>query len=630
MKCPECGFECLPNDVECLACGIDIVLAAENKEKERIRGLEAAERKAKYDMEFKKELGLIPDDEKQDHGVAQKSSTLEETFKKPPICPKCGMERQPNVPECLRCGVIFQKLEPQHPGGITQPKAPPVLPAGTDIQEKAPLKSPENIVRQEDKTGEIDLADLKMLSDLEKEPEPADTTPEIINEPDEPTLEMESSTPPMMTETTPNVDSSSVSSEGPAAEHPMQQGPASIDVPNLQNDTHAETGNSQQPSISGANDKTEIIQTKIRRSEDRVISGGLSGFAVFRKKSRVTLEKFSGFVLVTSKKLNDKLKTSVIKARDMLNKLSGSKEKSAKILGVMALILVFALATPFGVSYYKTSKIERLKREHAEKLEKIRVDFVTNKDEITQKITLIISNKLFDSAEKEIALYDIPSLQDELVPLKNYLKEIRLYEKAKTIPALEFEQNYNAFSELLRFNSGSQLYHAKQEFYRQKLANNEYSLAESYLTSKSKSLPELKKAIVSIDKALEMYPASKRFILLKKKLLTENLLFYEGNENIVMAVQDDGMGKKLYSNQRKLTIWLKNISQETVYINVQFFTMIGQDKKRYTYNDIGRRFKTKLMPGEQTRGELYFRTRARPEKIVFSHLISGEISRVFP
>jgi hypothetical protein len=58
--------------------------------------------------------------------------------------------------------------------------------------------------------------------------------------------------------------------------------------------------------------------------------------------------------------------------------------------------------------------------------------------------------------------------------------------------------------------------------------------------------------------------------------------------------------------------------------------MIGKDNVKYTYNDVGDAFKSNLAPGEQTRGELYFKTGESPAKVIFNHLVCGEISRSFP
>jgi hypothetical protein len=58
--------------------------------------------------------------------------------------------------------------------------------------------------------------------------------------------------------------------------------------------------------------------------------------------------------------------------------------------------------------------------------------------------------------------------------------------------------------------------------------------------------------------------------------------------------------------------------------------MVGKNGISYTYNDTGNRMSGKLDPGEQTWGELYFRTSASPAKLVFNHLVCGKISREFP
>lgn len=620
MKCPECGFECLPDDVECLACGTHIAAAIENKEKERIRSIEAAQRKAQYDLEFKKELGLIPDDDKKG-APKEGASTLEETFKQQAVCPKCGHPRNEAVGECLRCGVIFDRLTATSNGGRIPPE-PSAPPPPTAAPSSPP---PMTAAGPEDKTSEIDLSLLKPLApDEPANPMPVNDAGQAaeggsVGDHVEPTPSTESVATDIQQAVTGSDDgngddddlSNLTLERGPAPvghEEPVRPLPPA--VPPVQ---------PTEPAPEPSDEKTEIIQ--IRKSGPRK-----------RTPARPKPEgpKLGETIGSAWEKTQELSVTAFSVGWAQFLRLTADKKKTAKVLIALSVIVVLAVATPMGLSFYKTMKIERLKREHAQKLETIRNDFIAHQQEISNKINLMISNNRFDSAEKEIALYDIPLLQNELTPLKNHLTEMRLFEKARMIPAVEFEKNYLAFAELLELNPSSALYKTKKEFYKQKLAASEFSLAESYAKGANKNLTDLNKAVDAIERALALYPTSKTYLSLKRSLLTEKLLYYEGNDKLVMAVQDDGMGKKLYSGQRRLTIRLKNISQETVYINVQFFTMIGTDKTRYTYNDIGRRFKTKLLPGETTQGELYFRTKARPAKVIFSHLIAGEISREFP
>ena len=173
-------------------------------------------------------------------------------------------------------------------------------------------------------------------------------------------------------------------------------------------------------------------------------------------------------------------------------------------------------------------------------------------------------------------------------------------------------------------------YKNQRDLYRLKLAENEYLAAATYLKNDKKNVSDLNTAIRNVEKALSLIPDSSRYQELIKTLLNEKLLFPEGNGKISMAVRDDGMGGRLYSDQRKITLWINNNSHDVVYINVQYITMIGKDDRTYTYNDIGMKFKSNLSPGEQTKGELYFKTRTNPAKIVFNHLVCGEISRTFP
>lgn len=602
MKCPECGFECLPDDLECLACGINIAAAAENKEKERIRSIEAAERKAKYEIEFKKELGLLSDDEKQT--VDRKSATLEETFKKKLTCPKCGAERHAKATDCLRCGIIFEKWgAPVQESGEAVPRQSPVGDVASGPSVQMDENKTQNAIPPEDKTKEIDLKDLEVV-DKSKDSSPESVfPPETLQEEEQPKgpeptgsmVERKQETP---VETEKPVFADLETSSEPGIKPEDQE-------------TSMSTG---QAGVFEDNDKTEIISLKQFNGPKKTVSPAASN----KDKFRAGVSQVYNRIVPSMHKTRDGLRTFL------------KNKRNISILAALVIVLALALMSTFGVSYYDHLKTERVKREHAEKLEKIRLDFVTRKDDISNKIRALILNKLFENAENEIALYDIPALQNDLQPLKNYLKEMTLFEKAKKIPGREFENNYKAFLELYTMAPDNEVYLAKANSYKSKLAEREYNKAKAYVTSKNKSVDNLEQALDYINKSIELFPGSKKFMAVKKTLMAEKLLYYDGNDNILMAVRDDGMGKKLFSNQRKLTIWLKNISQETVYINVQYFTMIGKDNKSYTYNDMGKKFKSKLSPGEQSIGELYFRTRTRPKKLIFNHLIKGEISRVFP
>jgi hypothetical protein len=108
------------------------------------------------------------------------------------------------------------------------------------------------------------------------------------------------------------------------------------------------------------------------------------------------------------------------------------------------------------------------------------------------------------------------------------------------------------------------------------------------------------------------------------------LLFYEGNENVHMAVRDDGLTKGATGGQRKLYVWLKNVGTNPFFVNVEYFTLVGKNKKRYSYNNCSRELVTNLQPGQETGGFLYFYTSSRPAKLIFSHITAGTVSRTFP
>jgi tetratricopeptide (TPR) repeat protein/ribosomal protein L40E len=624
MKCPDCGFECLPDDVECLACGVDIVSAAENKEKERIRSIEAAERKEKYDIELKKELGLIPEDDQLN--IEQvKGTTLEETFKKKPVCPKCGAERHPGTLECFRCGVIFDKLKDGKSSKPT-PKAntvqqtvsiEPVQSVFIEKENESTVNLNFNVIikadgggnlpvvssitmdriTDEDKTDGIDVVDFKLMGS-----EDADSQNDKIHEDNQ------------------------TDSGIPTAEPGVQP---SFEMEN-------ESLNSTLSSEPNVNDLRSSVVSQEKAPDSGIVKK--QGDFVVRKKpvprptmktdSTVTIYKRKFLRITTS--VFEQSTTYINKRINKLIQLCCGNAKNKRIFAGLMILLIFVVLSPVTYSSYKHVKAEHQKREYADKIKDIQIYFLTHRDEITKNIRKIIEDKQFEKAKQAISKYDIPVLSAELIPVKNYLNETKLAEAIKQIPENSYEKYYKTYVELVKLNPENISYKNQRDSYRLKLADSEYLVAASYLKNDKKNISDLNTAISNVEKALSLIPDSSRYQELKKTLLNEKLLFPEGNGKISMAVRDDGMGGRLYSEQRKITLWINNNSHDVVYINVQYITMIGKDDRKYTYNDIGMKFKSNLSPGEQTKGELYFKTRTSPAKIIFNHLVCGEISRTFP
>ena len=580
MKCPECGFEYLPGDEECLACGVHLASAADNKEKERIRAIEANERKERYDIELKKELGLIPADD--DKVEPSKGQTLQEAFKKKPSCPKCGAEKHPDASECIRCGVIFDKYKYGSNGSKTEKPSAPVK------TEPSPVVPPPQWTdREDDKTDEIDLARLDQLL--------TETEPQSIDEFEQP-LEMES-----------------VSLAGTPGS--VVDIPESVAMPK-------QTKNVQEPdsqSVSLDDKKeTEKISKKengTQRFKIRTPQKSDTTWEIYQRKTKTRISSFTTGL----KSLWNSFETSC-----------GGRKKALRNVGILAFVLILIACSPMIYSFSKNViKGFQVRAEMARQKE-VQLNFFSHRDDITNRITKNITERQFQSAENEIAALDIPALKNELRPLKNYLSEIRISEEADRIPENNYEKKFETYSKLVELNSQNDNYRSKREEYRLKYADNEYIKAMSYYNKGKKDPSLLDKSLKTIEKSVALYPGFNKYQSLKTTLIKQKLLFYEGNDKIAMAVRDDGMGKRLFSDQRKLSVWVLNKSQETVYINVQYFTMLGKNGLKYTYNDTGSRLSGKIEPGQQTWGEIYFRTSTSPAKLTFNHLVCGKISREFP
>lgn len=580
MKCPECGFEYLDGDEECLACGVHLASAAENKEKERIRAVEANERKERYDIELKKELGLIPADD--DAVEPGQGKTLQDVFKKKPSCPKCGAERHPEALECIRCGVIFDKYKFGSNGFKTERASTPLKTESSPV-----VPPPQWTDREDDKTDEIDLARLDQLL--------TESNPETFDGLDQP-LEMESRL-------------SKVTSD------PVVEIPATTTISNQTRD------------VQGPDVKPDSLDNKKLAEKNSNKVDGAPRFKIRNpQKSETTWE-------IYQRKTKTRIDSFMTGAKSMWNSFEsycGGRVKALRNVGILIFVLFLIVSSPMIYSF-SIDVINRFQVKAEQKRQnEVQLNFFSHRDDITNRITKNITERQLDSAEKEIAALDIPALKNELRPLKNYLSEIRISEEADRIPASNYEKKFEAYSQLVELNSQNETYRSKREEYRLKFADNEYIKAIGYYNKGKKDPNLLDKSIKTIKKSVDLFPDSNKYKELKSTLIKQKLLFYEGNDKIAMAVRDDGMGKRLFSDQRKLSVWLVNKSQETVYINVQYFTMVGKNGLNYTYNDTGSRLSGKIEPGQQTWGELYFRTSTSPAKLTFNHLVCGKISRDFP
>lgn len=580
MKCPECGFEYLPGDEECLACGVHLASAADNKEKERIRAIEANERKERYDIELKKELGLIPTEDAKIE--PSQGKTLQEAFKKKPLCPKCGADKHPDALECIRCGVIFDKykygsngIKPEIPSTPVKTEPSPVVPP------------PQWTDREDDKTDEIDLARLDQLL--------TETEPQSIDEIEQP-LEMESVS---LTDTPGSVVDIHQSAVMPKQTMDVQE-------PNSQSVSLDDKKGAEK--ISKKGDGAPRFKIRTPQKSDTT-------WEIYQRKTKIRVDSF----VTGLKSMWNSFETSC-----------GGRKKALRNLGFLAFVLILIVCSPTIYSFSKNVIKGFQVRAELERQKEVQLNFFSHRDDITNRITKNITERQLQSAENEIAALDIPALKNELRPLKNYLSEIRISEEADRIPENNYEKKFETYSKLVELNSQNDTYRSKREEYRLKYADNEYIKAMSYYNKGKKDPSLLDKSLKTIEKSVALFPGFNKYQSLETTLIKQKLLFYEGNDKIAMAVRDDGMGKRLFSDQRKLSVWILNKSKETVYINVQYFTMLGKNGLKYTYNDTGSRLSGKIEPGQQTWGEIYFRTSTSPAKLTFNHLVCGKISRDFP
>ncbi len=273
---------------------------------------------------------------------------------------------------------------------------------------------------------------------------------------------------------------------------------------------------------------------------------------------------------------------------------------------------------------------EEARRKLADEYKKTADEYYTNKAEIDAALISIIDRRYFDLFDQKIKKYDIPPLENDMSRIKKYLEEIKLVDRAKSIPGREYETNYRIYSKLYQMNPRNKGYAKKVKIYRKKLADKNYRDAKSFFSKKERFRSDLRVALAEIDKAIQLEGPQKKYRKLKVQLKNAGLLFYEGNDQVQMAVRNDGVTKGATGGQRKIYVWIKNISTEPFFVNVDFFTMVGSNNKRYSYNDCSRKLLTQLQPGKETEGYLYFYTSTKPRKLVFSHVIAGTISRRFP
>ncbi|RJP82768.1 MAG: hypothetical protein C4522_02680 [Desulfobacteraceae bacterium] len=335
--------------------------------------------------------------------------------------------------------------------------------------------------------------------------------------------------------------------------------------------------------------------------------------------------------------INDKINLS-----HHINTLIVRMKNNGRKISIAAITLVTVIAVGWGGSllildWQEKSRQEKLieernaeKRRFQEEQQKAIQGFYTNKEEHIQNLMSLITQRKFDEFAHEIKKYDTPQLKTELESVRKYLEEIKLFDSAKSIPASEFGKNYEVYLKLIQFDPKNKLYLNKLNDYRMKYAQQNYEKAANYLTKKKRVRSDLTDAIAAIDKAIQLEGEKKVYNKIRYDLKNAELLFYEGNKNLQMAVRNDGLTKGATGGQRKIYVWLKNVGDTPYFINVDYFTLVGKNNKRYSYNNCSRELIVNLQPGQETGGFLYFYTPSQPAELVFNHINAGKISRKFP
>jgi hypothetical protein len=327
---------------------------------------------------------------------------------------------------------------------------------------------------------------------------------------------------------------------------------------------------------------------------------------------------------------------------DALNKVVVRLKGNAKKIAIYTLIVFLVFAVGWGAvtlvrNRQESAERERLadkQREEQQRLEQKQKKsfsyFCANQDELTSYFKSLIDQREFDRYTREIKKYEIPSLEGDLDEIKKYFEEIKIFDSAKQIPGQDYEKNYDIYSQLCKMDPENKVYQEEWTIYRKKLAEKNYLKAMEFLNKKNRIRSDLTASFAAIDRSIQLEGEKEKYNKIKYELKNAELLFYEGNENVQMAVRDDGLTKGATGGQRKLYVWLKNVGTSPFFVNVEYFTLVVKNEKRYSYNNCSRELIVHLQPGQETGGFLYFYTSFRPAKLIFSHISAGTVSRIFP
>jgi hypothetical protein len=125
-------------------------------------------------------------------------------------------------------------------------------------------------------------------------------------------------------------------------------------------------------------------------------------------------------------------------------------------------------------------------------------------------------------------------------------------------------------------------------------------------------------------------PESDRVKTLLLKAKIKKLLCFEGNNDVLMAIQITNY------DPVSLYVTIYNISHEVRHANPNNFTLVSVDGNSYhysseTYSAGHEAFDgVDLQPSTKTSGLLVFSTDSKPKELIYADMEGAKISRIFP
>jgi len=373
------------------------------------------------------------------------------------------------------------------------------------------------------------------------------------------------------------------------------------------------------------------------KHENEIIAS--SGKADYLKGFSHIIAGIAGFFVLAAKNLSVFLRgfipvflTFIRSLAITLSSAAWSFKKQI-ILFIAAIIgfFVFYYSVNSAIDFYRAKRDEKHRIAAEMALENEAAQFRENAWSIKEHVLLVAERDGIESALSEIQKYDIPNLRYNpfLILLKNSLDEKALNYKILSMAFDNYKARYEAYKKLYEIAPENESYKDLLKVNRIMLASTMAENAEKILRDYNKDKALLENAISIAEKAYALEPSpGNEWIVHKAK--SERLLFYEGNENVLMALRDDGFSGQKNRNQRKIRVWLKNIGADAFRINLDFFSLVCDDEVKYQYNDFSKNMVTELLPGAEVEGDVFFYTKRNPKRLVFDHVKLGKISREFP